>query len=458
MLYIILSFIAFILFNNYLFVNIQGIGNTHHIGSLAMGVLFLSIIIFMLLIFWQTITSKHFYIRKSFLIIILYFVYFTLSIIVDIDSVEELRQLTIATTAGVIFFYVIGAMIGILLFRIKTITLQSKLCAKVLFIMFVIYLLSHTYFIFSTFTGFSENVRLDRFLLSDAGSYYQRPGNFLIISSMILSLLYISTLLLGLLNFKNSFRLRLLRIVCFSLYAINLLMAMLIAQLMGSNNALICISGMLILIIVFHIFLLRPSIKMILNEQTIKLKNIVAGRIFTKIFNSIIIGVISFAAILIFAIVYMEIDLSMFRITGFGTGEVSSVNSRAEILSSFPEQFFHSFLNPFFGNMQVHILTDNLFVHSFLLSVLTHLGIVGFIIIVYYYYLAIKELFQQDIIPNVYTNGIKIYKLLLFLGIFLVANSAVFLNWPPLWFLMGILFIPISFGKNYKLQYDERGT
>jgi len=448
MTYILLSFFAFILYNYYLFLNIKSIGSTYTgAGSSGMSVLLISFILLSLLIFWQTVIAKYFYIRKSFLVLLSFFIYFVLKICLDIGSMAELKAATVSTTGGIFFFYFIGAMMSIILYRMKILVSKSNQCTKMLFVVFWIYLFCNSYCLFDAFAAFSANVRTDAFLIDDINGEYQRPGAFLVISSMILSVLYMNTLLSGLLKFKNKFMLSLLRIVCFCIYAINLLAAMLISQLIGSNNALICISGMLLLAIVFHVFLLLPKVKLMLNNKIIKIKSIVFGRVSGKIINSLLIGIVSFVIILFFVISYMDIDLSTFRITGFGTGEVSSVDTRYRILQTFPIQFFYSDLTPFFGNMRVHELIGGAYIHSFLGSILTHLGITGFVIFIYFVYLSIIDLFQKDFSSDIYINGMNIYKMLLFTGIFIIATSAVFMTWGPLWFLIGLLFLPIRIIK-----------
>lgn len=458
MIYILFCFIAFILFNSYWFANIKNLREVAEGGaSLGMRTLLVSLVMFLALLLWQALVAKHIRLQRFFLIFLLFSAYFVFKIIVDIADVAVLRAFTIATTGGIFFFYTIGAIIGILLYRIKKLTMASVQCAKMVMFLFFIYLLCHSYMLFTTFVGLGADVRIDRFLLSDLGGAYQRPGAFLVMSTFVLSILYMNSLLSGYVNFRHTFLLNLFRIICFCIYVAVCLTSMILAQLIGSNNALICISGMLILAVAFHILLFYPKIRFILNNRAVKLKEVISRDIRKGVVKSAFVSVACVAAVLIIVMATLQIDVSMLRITGFGDGE-TSVSSRNEILSSFPDQFFHSVSTPFFGHMLVHELSEAPnYIHSFLGSILTHLGIVGFLIVTSFLYMALKNLFQTESSVDLYTNGMNIYKTLLFVGIFVVATSSVFLHWSPIWFLTGILFVPVRFINGSSGNYNKIG-
>jgi O-antigen ligase len=79
--------------------------------------------------------------------------------------------------------------------------------------------------------------------------------------------------------------------------------------------------------------------------------------------------------------------------------------------------------------------------HSFILSLFTHCGLIGFSLFLLYFLLAIFEFYKELIKQN---NDIIIYhKLFIFsltIIVFLMANLSSFLVWYPAWFTFGFCF------------------
>ena len=99
------------------------------------------------------------------------------------------------------------------------------------------------------------------------------------------------------------------------------------------------------------------------------------------------------------------------------------MDSRVELLTNFIIHFSNS---PLFGNIIVDRLTtgEGTYIHSFMGTIFTHLGLLGASIFIIYLYLSIKELCRIEIL-SFEDNAIKIYYILIF--IFIIACIGVFL-------------------------------
>jgi len=436
-----LVFVALFLFNDYLYVNITTLGND------SLGRIFIVTLSLLIgLIIWRIIISKNIYVRKSLIVLIFFFLYLISKICIDIGDLDKLKGYTIGSRGGIILFYLIGMLINITIDKVNTLTEYSGRRFLLSVVLSGMYIFSNGYFIFMAFSELSENLRKTVFLISEPG-VYQGPGNFLTISSLLLSFIYIRLLLNA---HKHNYLYKFLFFVYGCAIIVILLSSMLLAQMIGSNNAFICTGFLLGINFIFSIFLLFSKVKDILESRFINLKNIVSGVIFRKLVISVLIGITGTVIFLIFAVNLLDIDINKLRITGYGSGEVSSISSREVLLSNFSVHLFYSPITPFVGNMQVDALTTGAgtYVHSFLVSILTHLGIMGIILILLFMFFAIKELFDKN--SGIYKNGMKIYKILLFLFFLLIATAATFFTWIPIWFLFGLFFIPISLNINNK--------
>jgi len=447
MIFIILVFIALFLFNNYLFTNIMTFGDNLDVQTL----IFAFLLLFGLTI-WQIIISKKIYIRKSFITLIFFFSYFLFKIFIDIGDLGKLESYTIGSSGGYLLFYSIALLINISFDKINTLTATSNRCFVLFFLLSGIYILSGAYFMYKSYIELSGYLKNNIFLISLVENNYQRPGKFLVMSTLLVS--YISTN--NLLNTsKKSFLFKIMLFVYTCVLLAILLSSMLLAQMSGSNNALICNGCLLIINLVFYIFLLSPKVKYLLQKEIIGIKNFfLSGRILNKFLISALIGLMVSSGILIFVINIYGIDIDQLRITGYGSHEVSSINSRVALFANFSTQISFSPITPFVGNMQVDSLTtgEGTYVHSFFVSIFTHLGIVGIILIFRFLFFAIKELFDRS--SGIYKNGMKIYKIILFLGFLLIATAATFFTWTPLWFLFGLFFLPINFVMYSKERFN----
>ena len=146
---------------------------------------------------------------------------------------------------------------------------------------------------------------------------------------------------------------------------------------------------------------------------------------------------------------YLGIDLTMTRLGGFGSGEVSSVSSRLALLDNFALQFSYS---PLFGNMNVDCLTTGCgsYVHSLLATLLTHTGLLGFFLFAFYILIAYKERFKLFTVANnqqiiLISNIANLTAIMMVTAILLIAIVATSMHWAVLWFALGLFFVAFDF-------------
>ena len=105
----------------YLFTNIKLIGE----GSPALAVLGFLVMIGIFMIVLEIVLKKNIYIKKSFLFLILFFTYFIVNI--TLSRPDDLKALLLATTGGIILFYILGSLVSINLLYIKEKILNSNI-------------------------------------------------------------------------------------------------------------------------------------------------------------------------------------------------------------------------------------------------------------------------------------------------------------------------------------------
>lgn len=436
-------YLVFLLFSVFIFANIIYIDNVD--GTGAVGLLFLALLVifsfFIVLIHPEYIKIN--FIKKSFIILLCYFCYFIFRIVFDIYDFKKLKAYTVGTTGGIILFYGLGVLMGLLVFLIYNVPLGFKVVNKWKSCFFAVYLVCNIYLLIRSFLTMAPRIRMDIFSVA-GGINYQRPGDFLIINSMMVFLLYIHNYIY---LFKRSSVLKFfLLLLCFCIFMLYILAVMLFAQLLGSNNAFICCFGILFLTVIFHIFFFLFGKTKILNTHKISFKRIFIGEIGKRVRLSIFISLFIFLLLGGMFLFKSNIDLSKLRIFNYGEGgKLANFDTRLVLLGNFYTQFY---ISPFFGNMQADALTtgDGSYVHSFFLSMLTHTGILGTFIFMLFIISAVREYFYANRII-LYDSGIAVYGILLFLGILAIAVVGVFITWIPIWFLIGFLFKPVKIIK-----------
>ena len=121
------------------------------------------------------------------------------------------------------------------------------------------------------------------------------------------------------------------------------------------------------------------------------------------------------------------------------------------ISDNFLVQFSDS---PVFGNYNIDVETtgEGSYVHSFLLFSLTHLGFIGFLLLVVFFVLMFcsfnsraSNLFARNTLPI--EMPIRLFSVNILICIFLIANLAVTFSWAVIWFSIGLLGSLVVFKK-----------
>lgn len=426
----------------YLFTNIKLIDE----GSTALTILAFLVLLGGFLIVLEIVLKQNIYIKKSFLFLILFFTYFIVN--VTLNRPNDLKALLLATSGGIILFYILGSLVSINLLYIKEKILNSNQFLNIFNFFYTVLTIIFLVLFLDTFITLMANVRTDLFLLAEFDEMYQRPGAFLVISFFIYSFMTAFFLFVNKYAKKSKISV-LMTFVLFGFYCLLTIGGMLLSQMIGSNNTLVNLAGLLFATTIFYIFINFTKAENLLSHIKLNVKKIFFSKLSSKLFGSIFISLFIVFVLLVGLINFFDIDLDQFRIFGFGSGDVSSVSSRLALWDNF---LIHFDYNPIFGNMAVDALTtgEGTYVHSFIATLLTHLGIVGFIFFFIYLFVAIKEKLKSS--NNLYVNNLfALYSLIVFAGIFAIASFGTFITWIPLWFLLGLIFPPIIF-KNRKEQ------
>ena len=162
----------------YLFTNIKLIGE----GSPALSVLVFSVLLGGLIVL-EILLNQNVYIKKSFLVLILFFINFIVNI--TLNRPNDLKALLLATSGGIILFYILGSLVSINLLYIKEKILKSNQFLNIFNFFYTVLTIIFLVLFLDTFITLMANVRTDLFLLADLDGMYQRPGAFLVISFFI---------------------------------------------------------------------------------------------------------------------------------------------------------------------------------------------------------------------------------------------------------------------------------
>jgi hypothetical protein len=432
-------------FNRYLFDNIVYIGE----GSCSLELLGMSVALGAVLFFWRWIASGGIFIKYSAMVLALFYIYFVVRIVLDIGEIACLRSMTIATTGGTFLFYGLGVLIAVSLRRVVYLSAASRKFKRTTCYMACVYMVLSVAFLLNTVITLLPRLRSDIFLIADLQGAYQRPGNFLALSFLLFSLVFILIVLLN----KNN------RIIAYKvlapffilLFFIQTCISIVFSQLIGSNKAFALTAGFALITVASYFLLLFPKVRFFLHRAPLKLKNVILGVMGRRLFGVTAITLALLAVMLWGVVLYLQIDLTSTRIMNFGQGGVaSSLSSRIDILlGNFPVQFDYA---PFFGNMNVDTLTTGRgsYVHSFLGMSLTHLGLFGTMIFLGYLVMALRSFFiqpERNIPAHIafVSKGSILYAALMFCAIVCLAVIGTHLTWVVLWFAMGLFTCPVVF-------------
>lgn len=418
----LICFIQALLLMLYFFSNISNVGG---IGS---GLLFL-IIFFALnfiLIFFQSVQHR-LILRVHFFIFLLIVFWISLRVIVDLGDFEYLKQITVATTKGIILFFLMGSFFRKTL-NFLLISTENLRFAYILLVLFAVFMFCIMVYYFGRLE------RSDIFLIDGINAGYQRAGNFLIINFIVFSFLYISFAS----HCRNGFSLLLFLVV---IYSAGMFSTLISSQMIGSNAATAN---------VFAVYLMT----MVMSFLGFNKKNrsmFMDGKIGFPISKMVMRKGIKYSLYLMLIVVFIGVlfilisgfDINKTRILGFGEYENTSISSRIHILKETGiDQMGHS---PIFGNVNVAYLTTGnagIPLHNFVPNIFAELGVVGLILIGLLFLCVFSCL-----IKNIkYSKSCKVgftkyivnsWLIAVLIFLFVYANFSVGKEWSVMWFYLG---------------------
>ncbi len=163
------------------------------------------------------------------------------------------------------------------------------------------------------------------------------------------------------------------------------------------------------------------------------------------------IGLYSLYLIIILIILFVSFRNYMppIRILHYNLNE--EYNPMDERLKSFKDNFIPQFsVNPVVGNMEADTIISGkgTLMHSFILSMMTHIGIIGVTLFFLYFIYALFEFYRDLYYINDYRNIChKLFILLLTIFVFFMANISSSLSWNPIWFVFGFSFSSIFYRR-----------
>lgn len=428
------SFLQLILLFGYLGLNIQNVGEMGIALPLLAGFVGIS----GLLVFNQVIRLT-LVLRLHLFVFLLLISWVSLRVIVDLGDMEHLKQLTIATTGGMLLFFLVGSFARQALDKLNQ-AVSSRLYSKLLILLFALVSLA----IFISFKGRLLD-RPDIFYIEGVEGGYQRPGNFLIMLFIMASFAYLALaahpLTTGFIRFT----------AWLGIYTFGLVLALISSQMMGSNAATANLLAIYMMTIVISLLALNKRIRRRFNQGSLSLP--LSKFTLKKLF--VYSGVTLFVA-LFFAIIAIQVtgfDLSKTRAFGFGSGSNSSVTSRFDILlETGAAQMGYA---PILGNVNVAELTTGnagRTLHNFIPNVMAELGLVGLIlvlaILLYSFAVLIKNIKQAPSNPNGFGVAvINFWLVFVFIWLFLYANISVGKSWSVIWFFVGFAASIFIFNK-----------
>ena len=156
----------------------------------------------------------------------------------------------------------------------------------------------------------------------------------------------------------------------------------------------------------------------------------------TRFFIAIGVGLIVYWLVIAFLLGDLLAD-TRFEAINDGILEISSVQSRLALLSGFMDQFT---VAPLFGAYDAELRAGYFagnYMHSIMLSLLTHMGIIGTILIASIIYF----IWQDGRRTGEYRQSFGRFYYRLFLSILFLGTLFTFFTWMPFWFFLGSMSV-----------------
>lgn len=383
------------------------------------------------LVLFADVMKDRLTVKVHFFVFILFVVWVSFRVIVDLQDLEYLKQVTIATTGGMLLFFLLGTFARESLNKI--LLLNKTSLAKTLLIIFSIV----ASFVFISFKGRLLEIN-DIFYISGVDGGYQRPGNFMVMLFLIASFLY--------LGIAACFKTKKLTRLIFWLvvYSAGMICILISSQMIGSNSATANILAIYLMTVVISLLAFSGLIRdKFLNNH------LSHGLVLSKLRLRKMIKYSFVFALVGFFLAYIALQLSGFDLTktrafGFGTGDNSSVSSRMDILKE--TGTLQMGYSPILGNIDVARLTTGeagRTLHNFIPNIIAELGLIGLIIVAVLFSMLIRSLIlamkKKSLERSMdYKNLILCsWFFFVFLFLFLYANFAVGYSWSVMWFFVG---------------------
>lgn len=425
---LVVSLIQLLLLFFYFTLNITNVGEMGTALPLLGGFVALAGGVFVLQLVKNQISLRlHFVVFLLF--VLLFVLWVALRVIVDLGDMEHLKQLTVATTSGILLFFLLGTFARKAL---DTLT-KAKLKLTSSKTLLLTFLLVST-LIFLSFKGRLLD-RDDIFYISGVEGGYQRPGNFLIMLFVMASFTFIS------ITSHPHTRKRINLFAWLGIYSIGMVLALISSQMIGSNAATANLLAIYLMTCVLALLSFNKNIRQAFYNKKLRLP--LSKQTFKKLIKYAITALVAVIFLAIIAIQVTGFDLNRTNAFGFGTGKNNSIISRMEIFNEVG--IIQLSYSPFFGNVNVAKLTTGnagRTLHNFLPNVLAELGLVGLLLVLIILIFVGWHLVKC--IKNASKEGkdlsqaiISLWLLFVLLFLFLYANISSGKEWPVIWFYIG---------------------
>ncbi len=392
------------------------------------------------LLFAMLLVKKKLYFHIHFFFFLLLMCWIAFRIVFDLNDLEYLKQLTVATTGGALLFYIIGASLGLTRHSLASLRSDIKI-EKYTILIFCFLSIWMLY-------NFSQRLHDSLFYLKDINGSYQRSGNFLSISFIVVSFAYFNLVL----KYISQSATILARFFWLSVYTLSTLMALAGSQLFGSNSATAVILGAYLITLVMSLVTAKKTVWLSYLKHKLVLPW--SKRLVKNLSLMALIGLAIFVGALVLIIGLTGFDITSLRLLGFGSGSNTSLLSRVDILlETGANQLNYA---PLIGNINVaYITTGNAgrTLHSFFPYVMANLGLVGLLIVLVLFTNVLLQLYceaKQAKYTGLYgyqLNMVALYSIFLFLYILFFANLSTAIEWPVLWFTLGFISKPFIFSE-----------
>ncbi len=429
----ILAFIQASVLLIYLNANIVNVGESGPALPILAGYMGLSGLLFTLLVM-----KNKLYVRPHLFVFLLLISWIAFRVVVDLGDIYYLKQIIVGTTGGMLLFYLVGAFLSIG-YQDVLMREENHWLTKLVLILFLGLLVWMTF-------QFSQRMRPDLFYLTGVAGAYQRAGNFLSISFIIVSFIYLLQSIHRIRIYNNRHN----TWFWLSVYTISAFLAIICSQLFGSNSATAVILGVYLVTLIMS-FLIRKKIFWLKFTQN-KLSLPWSKQLIKRLVYMAFLGSFFFVALTVLLIIVTGFDITDTRLFGFGSGSNTSLISRIEILMAYgDDQLSYA---PFLGNINVAYLTtgdSGKTLHSLFPYVIANLGLVGLSVVVVLFVAIFSQLYRQmKIKENLdscsYQNSmLGLYSFFILLYLFLFANLATGVSWAVLWFTLGFVSKPFGF-------------